>query len=176
MNRFLSYFNRKIMTMKVPLFLCLFLAFSFNLLAQNESVIQLSEPVSENSEFAVFGSEMEESAESKSISLSDLVELENIEEEVYLKTSIKSVCKKKGCFFIATDGDLSARVTFKDYSFFIPTNSAGKDVIVRGMFNIKELTEDQAKHYAEDAGEDASEIKGSQKEYSLIATSIKIPK
>ncbi len=161
--------------MKYLLF-TLLLLFSVNTFAQDSDVIRLSDPITATDEYEIFGSEMDLELASDAQSLSDAINKPIEESEVFFTAKVNKVCKKKGCFFIAVDGDNSARVTFKDYGFFIPTNSAGKEVVFRGVLSEKVLTEDQAKHYAEDAGENADEIVGEQKEYSIVATSIMIPK
>lgn len=142
-------------------------------IAQDE-VIRLSEPVETGENYEVFGSTFDSSA--KSLSLNELIEQsENLEgEQVIAEGTIKQVCQKKGCFFMLADGGNQARITFKDYSFFIPTNSAGRYVKIAGTFNVKELSEEKAKHYAKDAGKNPDKIDGTQKEYSLVATSVKI--
>ncbi len=141
----------------------------------NSEVIRLSEPVQSTESYEVFGAELDV----KSLEPTSLAQIINTEEEVdqvTLVTSVSEVCAKKGCFFIAQDGDFTARITFKDYGFFIPTDSQGKEVILVGDFSIKTLSEEKAKHYAEDAGKDASTITGEQKEYSIVATSVVVPK
>ncbi|MEX0609813.1 MAG: DUF4920 domain-containing protein [Balneolaceae bacterium] len=144
--------------------------------AQQAEVIRLSEPVQQTENYEVFGAEVEtwEAAES----LSSVIEAGEtfIGKEITLETEVAQVCEKKGCFFVANDGSKSARITFKDYGFFIPTDSQGKNVKLVGVFNVKELSEEQAKHYAEDAGNDPEEISGTQKEYSIVATSVLVPK
>lgn len=99
--------------------------------------------------------------------------------EVKLTGTVTEVCQNKGCWMMLTDkGDnaTAARITFEGYSFFVPTNSASKTVTLVGKLEEKTLTEEEAKHYAEDKqpGSGAS-IKGAQKEYSVVATSVKIP-
>ncbi len=142
-------------------------------IAQDE-VIRLSEPVETGESYEVFGNTF--NSDAKPLSLTELIEQsEKLEgEKVIADGTVKQVCQKKGCFFMLSDGENQARITFKDYSFFIPTNSAGKYVKIAGTFNVKELSEEKAKHYAEDAGEDPEKVKGPQKEYSLVATSVKI--
>jgi hypothetical protein len=88
---------------------------------------------------------------------------------------VAQVCQKKGCFFVAQDGDAVARVTFVDYSFFVPTDSGGKDVTIVGTFNRKVISEAQAKHFAEDAGQDPAAVTGPREEYSIVATSVVVP-
>lgn len=141
-----------------------------------EEVVSLSEPVEETEEYEVYGSAFEASPEV--VTLNKVLQQSDSYQDSELVTagSIKQVCQKKGCFFMLSDGKNQARITFKDYSFFIPTNSAGREVLVKGTFRVKELSEGQAKHYAEDAGENSEKIQGSQKEYSLVASSVKIMK
>lgn len=163
--------------MKNLILLSLFLGFTLSVKAQDKKeVIKLSDPVKVTESYEIFGSDPGIIEESKSLAAVISSKKGMEEEAVVVKTSIVEVCEKKGCFFIAQDGDKTARVTFKDYSFFIPTDSQGKDVTIVGMFSKKVLSEDKAKHYAEDAGKDSNEITGEQVEYSIVATSIIIQK
>jgi len=144
--------------------------------AQDTDVIRLSEPVQQTETYEVFGAEVD--AWDTAIELRKLMNTpEDFTDDVItIETEIAEVCEKKGCFFVANAGSESARITFKDYGFFIPTDSKGKTVKLIGTFNVKELTEEEAKHYAEDAGQDPDSITGPQKEYSIIATSVLVPK
>lgn len=163
--------------MKNLLLISLFLGLTISLNAQDKKeVIKLSEPVKITESYEVYGRDPGDIKKTKSLSTVISSSKSMNEEAVIIKTSIAEVCEKKGCFFIAQDGDKTARVTFKDYSFFIPTDSKGKDVTIVGMFSKKVLSEDKAKHYAEDAGKDSNEITGEQVEYSIVATSIIINK
>lgn len=141
---------------------------------EKDNHISLSEPVETGENYEVYGSEYPDGAQY--FSLNYLIENSNIFEGQQVATTgkIKQVCQKKGCFFILSDGDHNTRITFKDYEFFIPTNSAGNKVRLIGEFKVNELSEEKAKHYAEDAGENPEDIEGPQKEYSLVATSVKI--
>ncbi len=154
----------------------LFLLISITSQAQQTEAIRLSEPVIETDNFEIFGAEMDIKATEVAISLSDAILESDQETEMMINATINKVCMKKGCFFIAVDGDNSARVTFKDYGFFIPTNSAGKQVVFKGILSEKVLSEEQAMHFAEDAGESTDKIEGEQKEFSIVATSVLIPK
>lgn len=162
--------------MKKLLILVFTVLLSTTLFAQNAEVIRLSEPVAETETYEVFGAEV--SSWNEPIALNDLISNADVftGKEITLETEVAEVCEKKGCFFVANDGDNTARITFKDYGFFIPTDSKGKSVKLIGTFEVKTLSEDQAKHYAEDAGENPDAIQGSQEEYSIIATSVLVPK
>jgi hypothetical protein len=48
-------------------------------------------------------------------------------------------------------------VTFLDYGFFVPLNSAGSEAIIKGKAFWKSDTAAEKRHYAEDAGEEFDE-------------------
>ena len=75
-------------------------------------------------------------------------------------SSIDEVCTKKGCWMKlpAGEGKETIMVRFKDYGFFMPLDSNGKEVIVEGKAFVKEVSVDELKHYAEDAGKSKEEI------------------
>lgn len=56
---------------------------------------------------------------------------------VLVEAKVRRACSKKGCWMeIAQDVDPKSpgcRVTFKDYGFFVPLNSAGADARVEGQ-------------------------------------------
>lgn len=76
-----------------------------------------------------------------------------------VETVINSCCKKKGCWMRVDLGDgKEMKVTFKDYGFFVPLESAGKPVIMQGEAYYDTLSIEELKHYAEDAGKTEAEI------------------
>ena len=52
----------------------------------------------------------------------------------------------------------NARVTFKDYAFFVPKDSKGMTGKMSGVVKVKLLSEGERKHLAEDGRVDVSEI------------------
>ncbi|MBK7110455.1 MAG: DUF4920 domain-containing protein [Bacteroidetes bacterium] len=52
----------------------------------------------------------------------------------------------------------SMRVSFKDYGFFVPKDLEGKQVIVQGVAEVKTISVDDQRHFAEDAGKTKEEI------------------
>ena len=62
---------------------------------------------------------------------------------------IDDVCLKKGCWMVMRDGDAEIRVRFKDYSFFVPRDAKGREVIVEGILTEKTITEEMAKREAD---------------------------
>jgi hypothetical protein len=72
---------------------------------------------------------------------------------------IKEVCTKKGCWFTMDlpNGE-SMRVTFKDYGFFLPTNSQGFPIVIEGVATMTETDVETLRHYAEDKGGSKEEL------------------
>ncbi len=74
-------------------------------------------------------------------------------------STIDKMCVKKGCWMQLPAGmDETVMIRFKDYGFFIPLNSDGKEVIVEGKAFVRETSVDELKHYAEDLGKSKEEI------------------
>lgn len=167
------------MSRHAPLVLCLALASlaspAMGSDTASDNVVRLSEPVTATAEWEEFGARVDDTG--VPVSLHELVEAadEQAGRQVLLKTRIAKVCRKKGCFFIARDGNAVARITFKDYGFFIPTDSAGKEVLLNGTFERREITDAQAKHYRKDLGEAPGGAAGGS-EYHIVATAVRIPK
>ncbi len=88
-------------------------------------------------------------------------------------SSINDVCSKKGCWMkLPLDNEKETMVRFKDYGFFMPLNSAGREVVVEGKAFVKETSVDELRHYAEDAGkseEEIAQITEPKKEFSFEA-------
>ncbi len=72
---------------------------------------------------------------------------------------VVEVCQAKGCWMKLelTDGQ-QAMVRFKDYGFFMPTDIAGKEVVVNGKAFVEEMSLEDQRHYAKDAGRSEAEI------------------
>lgn len=140
-----------------------------------DDVVRLSEPVAEVDGYEVFGAPMDSLDSGRT--LGDLIARreELAGKPVNIRTNVAQVCQKKGCFFIARDGDYVARVKFADYGFFIPTDSSGKDVVLSGILELQEVTSEEQAHYAADLGEAEPTTAASSIEYSIIATSVAIP-
>lgn len=151
------------------------LLFPLAVVSAEDAPIRLSEPVAVTETYELFGSELPEGHEP--ISLAALVaDSDHLAgQDVLVETEIAQVCQKKGCFFIARDGDAVARVRFKDYGFFIPTDAGGKTVLLAGQLQKVELTPEQAAHFAEDVGEQPPAGDQPIFEYQITATSVRIP-
>lgn len=77
----------------------------------------------------------------------------------YLEGEVTSVCQVKGCWMTLknNNGD-DIRVTFKDYSFFVPKDCKGKKAIMKGAASVDTTSVEQLRHYAEDDGQSPEDI------------------
>ena len=135
-------------------------------------VVRLSEPVATTDTTETFGSVLDEA-----VPLVALVDVgaSNVGETIRVEARVSQVCQKKGCFFIAVEGDVTVRVSFRDYDFFVPTDVSGKRVTFVGEVVEKELTQEQAEHFAEDMGE-ASAAVAPGNTYEIVATAVRVPR
>ena len=78
--------------------------------------------------------------------------------EVKFKAVVNSVCQSKGCWMRVDLGQDQAMVKFKDYGFFMPKDLAGQEVIMQGKAFVAEVSVDEQRHYAEDAGKTQEEV------------------
>jgi uncharacterized protein YdeI (BOF family) len=98
---------------------------------------------------------------------------------VVVEGTLTEVCQSMGCWTVVTDGtnDIRAQTLHK---YFLPKDlPSGSKVVIAGEFEIKEITEEQAKHFAEESKNPkvkAEDIKGPQKMYRVKATGIKVLK
>ncbi len=101
-----------------------------------------------------FASHGEEITSAEAISMEDFLKKVNDEETPFkVRGTIEEVCQMKGCWMtLRNEEGANVRVTFKDYGFFVPKDISGKEVIIQGIANKEVLSEDIAKHYAEDGG------------------------
>jgi len=143
--------------------------------AESSNPIRLSEPVEVTATHEVFGAPLGET-ESR-ISLAQLIGNGDSYQgkQVLVETRIAKVCQKKGCFFIAQEGEVTARVSFEDYGFFVPTDSGGKSVILLGTYSRQAVSSAEAEHFSSDLGEPTS-TDPSEFEHSIIATAVAIPR
>jgi hypothetical protein len=93
-----------------------------------------------------------------------------------ITAKVNSVCQAKGCWMLLDleDGN-EVMVKFKDYGFFMPMNIAGDEVIINGKAYVSEVSVEEQRHYAEDAGKTAEEIAQItevKKTYSFLADGV----
>lgn len=98
--------------------------------------------------------------------------------QVVFKSTVSSVCQQKGCWMNLEFSEAEeVMVKFKDYAFFVPKNIAQKKVIVKGKVYVTELSVDEQRHYAMDAGKSSEEVNSITKpgrQLSFLAEGVKI--
>lgn len=78
---------------------------------------------------------------------------------VKFRATSTEVCQKMGCWMkVNLVAGQDNMVKFKDHSFFVPKDSNGKEVVVKGKAFIKEVSVKELRHFAEDAGKSKEEI------------------
>ena len=97
---------------------------------------------------------------------------------VALEGTARKVCTKKGCWMeLAAANDAKAngvRVTFKDYGFFVPLDSAGSQVKLEGVVKVAELTDANAKHLEAEGANVPRGKDGKPREVQLVANGVEL--
>src|SRR5262245_29896636 len=98
--------------------------------------------------------------------------------KVRLTGFVTAACQKKGCWMALAAGDgREMRVTFRDYGFFVPKNLPGATVIAEGTLETRELSVDEQRHLARDAGLPGAEVEAIRSpkiETSLVADGVRV--
>lgn len=141
----------------------------------NADTLRLSAPVTQDAQSETFGVKLDNSL--PKLSMQDLVtdSPSYLAKPFQVEARIAKVCQKKGCFFIAQQQQHILRVSFRDYSFFIPTDSSGKTVILAGELIQRQMSPKQAAHFKADLNSETDMIK-SGVVYEIVADSVKIPR
>ncbi|WP_106792349.1 DUF4920 domain-containing protein [Aquimarina sp. Aq78] len=97
---------------------------------------------------------------------------------VAFSSTVNAVCKAKGCWMkVALDGDKETMVKFKDYGFFVPKDIENDTIIVQGKAFVSEMSVDEQRHFASDAGkteEEIASITTPKTTYSFVAEGVLI--
>ncbi|MFP2925728.1 DUF4920 domain-containing protein [Pyxidicoccus sp. 3LG] len=97
---------------------------------------------------------------------------------VLLEGTVRKACEAKGCWMeLASTGQdkgPGVRVTFKDYGFFVPLDSAGSQARVEGVLKVAELSDNRAKHYESEGAIVPRGADGKPREVQLVATGVEL--
>lgn len=101
------------------------------------------------------------------------------EKSVVVEGQVRSACSRKGCWMELSEGpDASApgcRVTFKDYGFFVPTDSAGSQARVEAKVETKVIKPEMVAHLESEGAKFADKAAdGSAREVRLVATGVEM--
>jgi hypothetical protein len=73
------------------------------------------------------------------------------------------------------EGTPGCRVTFKNYGFFVPTNSAGSRARVQGQVEVETLPAASVRHYEEEGAVFAGkQPDGTAREVRLVASGVEL--
>lgn len=106
------------------------------------------------------------------ISIAEAIKAHQNGDTILVNAVVDKVCKKKGCWMTFKDIQSDHRVTFKDYSFFVPVSIVGKRVKVLGVLEKKAMTLEETKHMAEDEGKDPAKVTKPGVEYRIVASGV----
>jgi hypothetical protein len=88
---------------------------------------------------------------------------------------VQRACSRKGCWMEIGSGEDACRVTFKDYGFFVPTDSAGAFAKIQGRLDTREVEKAAVDHLeAEGARFRNKKPDGSATEVRLIASAVEL--
>jgi hypothetical protein len=98
---------------------------------------------------------------------------------VTVEGTVRKACTRKGCWMelaeSGTEGTPGCRVTFKDYGFFVPTDSAGGRARVQGQVEVGTLSASAVRHYEEEGAAFAGkQPDGTAREVRLVATGVQL--
>ncbi len=98
---------------------------------------------------------------------------------VRVSGTARRVCQRKGCWMeLATTSSADApacRVKFKDYGFFVPTDSAGALAVLEGEVQLKKVRASRVEHLEEEGAVFASKNPdGSANEIQIVANGVEI--
>lgn len=122
---------------------------------------QLEEKTSTQETYASYGAKISaENALSKSEIAEKYAALkEGDTANVTFEAPVNAVCASKGCWMRLDIADEEqVFVKFKDYGFFVPTDTDEGEAVVQGKAYLEEVSVDELRHMAEDAGKSKEEI------------------
>lgn len=97
------------------------------------------------------------------------------DQNVITEGKVQRACTTKGCWMEIGEGDDACRVTFKDYGFFVPTDSAGAKARVEAKVESKVLKPSLVAHLEEEGAKfPDKDADGSAREVRLVATGVEL--
>ena len=101
------------------------------------------------------------------------------DQAITVEGQVRSACTRRGCWMeLAQSSDPKlpgCRVTFKDYGFFVPTDSAGARAKVQGTLGVNTLPPDRVAHLESEGGQfPRKNADGSVDELRLVATGVEL--
>ncbi len=99
-------------------------------------------------------------------------------QEIVIKGNVNDVCQAEGCWLVLGDGGKEVLVKTL-HVFVVPKDCFDNSAEVNGVFKIKEISEEQARHMNDESKNTkikSEDIKGPQKTFVIEAAGIKLSK
>ena len=98
---------------------------------------------------------------------------------ITVEGSVRKACTRKGCWLELAEspreGTPGCRVTFKNYGFFVPIDSAGAHARVQGVVEVDTLPASSVRHYEEEGAVFAGkQPDGTAREVRLVASGVEL--
>lgn len=114
-------------------------------------------------------------------SLSEILSAPKSFEGQTIKTTgaVRKACSQKGCWMELAESNApeaaGCRITFKDYGFFVPLDSAGSSATLEGEVQLQKVPKKHVDHYeAEGAAFKDKNADGSANEVRIVATGVEL--
>jgi hypothetical protein len=103
------------------------------------------------------------------------------DKSVLIEGKVRKACSRKGCWMEIADSidneTARCRVTFKDYGFFVPTDSSGADARVQAVVAVEQVKPEYVEHLESEGAKFAHKnADGSADEVRLVATAVELKK
>ncbi len=101
--------------------------------------------------------------------------------DVVVEGEVRRACSKKGCWMEIAESSgadaRGARVTFKDYGFFVPLDSAGAHAKLQGVVGVELMKKGHVEHLEEEGAKVANKNPdGTAKEVQFVASGVELTK
>jgi hypothetical protein len=97
------------------------------------------------------------------------------EQTVTTEGKVQRACSRKGCWMEIGEGADACRITFKDYAFFVPTDSAGAHAKIQGRLDTREVEAAAVAHLeSEGARFRNKKADGSATEVRMVASAVEL--
>ena len=120
------------------------------------------------------------SKDAKTVTLADvLAKPESFTDASIVTTGVVTAnCEMKGCWMqLAPEaGTAGMRVTFKNYGFFVPTDSKGMNARVEGTVSVETLSKEMADHLEGEGAKLNRNADGTAKEIAFEASGVELTK
>lgn len=96
--------------------------------------------------------------------------------ELVVEGSVRRACERRGCWMELAESKTgpAVRITFKDYGFFVPIDSAGARAKVSGKLKVVSLSQDLATHYESEGANVPRDSNGKAREIQIVADGVEL--